>query len=157
MGEYTRAVLALAAISLVAVLLFPAQNEKSKRAFALALSLIALVILARPLATLSEYSFAMPELESGEIADLIENAEGETYLAVAEAVGEGIALDIASRFALPREALSVVCTLALTEGELTVAQMTVTLARGALHADHIAIRDYARKTYTQNCEVTTDV
>lgn len=156
MQEYIRAILALASVSLLATLLFPDGAQKNKRAFELALSVIALSIIARPLTTLSEFSFSVKAPEIGDVSDIIADAEGATLAAVGEAVGEGIALDIVSRFALPEGSVRARVSLDVTDGEMTVAALSLTLSREALYADHIAIRDYARKTYIQNCEVKTD-
>ena len=156
MQEYIRAILALGAVSLVCALLFPGGAQKNKSAFELALAIIALSILARPLATVREFSFSFEMPDMGGIGEIIEGAEGETMAAVAEAVGEGIAADITDRFSLPKESVRAEVTLSVADGEMTVDALVISLGRGAIHADHIAIRDYARRTYTQNCEVKTD-
>lgn len=155
MQEYIRAILALGAVSLPVSLLFP-DGGKNKRAFTLALSVIALAVMARPLSVLSELSFSLALPERGEIGEIIADAEGNTLAAVEEAVGRGIALDIESRFALPAGSVEARASLDVTVEEMTVRELLLTLGREAVYADHMAIREYARKNYTQNCEVRVD-
>lgn len=153
MQDYTTAILALAAVSFLCSLLFPTGEGKNKKIFEFVLALISLTVLVRPLSSLSDFSFSFDGLVDTDIRDIISDAEGETMAALEEAVGEGIATDIASRFSLPPTAVSARATLAVTDGELTVRALSLSFGAGALHADHMAVRDYARKTYTQNCEV----
>ena len=154
MQSYVTTVLTFAAITFLASLLFPSGNERTKKAFSLALSLLFLVILLRPLSALSDFSFSLEELKAGDLSDVIEEAEGETLREVALAVGAGIACDLEARFSLARGSVVATPTLAVVENELCITSLTLSLRSAAI--DGIAIRDFARKNYTENCEVITD-
>lgn len=153
MQDYITSILALAALSFLCSLLFPTGEGKSKKTFEFVLALIFLTVLVRPLSLLSDFSPSLDGLGGVDIRDIIEEAEGETMTALEAAVGEGIAADIASRFSLPPAAVSAKATLTVTDGELIVTSLSLSFGAGTMHADHMAVRDYARKTYTQNCEV----
>ena len=75
MAEYTRAVLALAAVSLVCVLLFPDGAKKNKRAFELALAILSLAILSRPLSALRDFPFSFESPVYGGLDGIMEDSE----------------------------------------------------------------------------------
>jgi hypothetical protein len=154
MEQYVTAVLAFAAISFLCSLLFPSESVKTKKAFTFALALLFLTVLLRPLSSISEFSFSLEELKTGDLSDIIEDAEGETMQEIAKAVAAGIEADLESRFSLPRGAIVAAPVLAVEEKELRITSLTITLFSPS--ADGIAIRDYARKNYTPNCEVKTN-
>ena len=153
MQQYALTILSFAAIAFLANLLFPSENEKLKKPFTLALALLFFVVLLRPLATLADFSLSQEDFKTGDLSSIIEEAEGETMEKIEGAVGKGIASDSESRFSLPPGSVSASPTLVLTENELTVTRLTVAVAYAGV--DGIAIRDYVRKNYTENCEVTT--
>lgn len=151
MEKYITAVLSFAAISFLASLLFPSENVKTKKTFTFALALLFLCVLLRPLSAFSELSFSLEEWKTGDLSDIIEDAEGETLREVEKAVAAGIEADLASRFSLRAESVSVTLTLAVEEKELRITSLLITLASPTV--DGIAVRDYARKNYEENCEV----
>ncbi len=156
MQEYISATLALAAVSLLSLLLFPDGQEKTKKSFELALAILALAILARPLTELRLPSFGTGEPEIPALEDMIEDAEAATLSEIEAAVARGIEADITTRFSLREDTLRAAVTLTLADGELTVSRLSLSLDATAAFVDPIKIRDYARKTYTENCEVTTN-
>lgn len=155
MQEYVSATLALAAVSLLSLLLFPDAQEKTKKTFELALAILALAILARPLAelrlpTLSSEAWQTPALE-----ELIGDAQSATLAELEAAVAEGVEADICAKFSLPEGAVRATLSLSLDAGELKIQALSLALAPSAALADPVRIRDYAKKTYTENCEVTS--
>ena len=156
MQQYISAALALAAVSLLSLLLFPSGEGKSKKSFELALSILALAILARPLAALRLPTLPSPEYRPPALDELLSDAEAATLAELERAVAEGVAADITAKFSLPTGALRAKVTLSLGDAELTITRLSLSLSPTAAFVDPITLRDYARRTYTENCEVTTD-
>lgn len=153
MQEIAKSLLLVSAISALAALLLPEKNPKLRRAGELAIALFVLCALTSPLATLRDMKFDLDslryptaDLPTGDYTDA-------TWAELERAVGEGIAQDLASRYGVRAEEIRAEPVLTLEDGELSVRSLTLSFFRTACALDLVAVREYAQKTYTENCEV----
>ena len=153
MPEILKTLLFVSAISALATLLLPEKNKKMRRAGELAIALFVLATLVNPLALLSDLRFELDDLRYP-AADLpTGDYTAATWEEMEKAVGEGIARDLAARYGVRASDVEATPTLALTDNELTVKSLSVTVSRAAATLDLVAVRAYAEKTYSTTCEV----
>lgn len=152
MQEYLYSLLLVAVIALLCELLLPTRSEGVRRAVSFGIALFSLLVLARPLAGLSDPSFSLQVLPPSFSEDFSGDFS-ETEAAMAKGVEEGIVQDIAAHFGLREGEIAAKVTLALTKDQLSIASLALTLSGSAYYADHIAIAEYAKKTYQITGEV----
>ncbi len=152
MQDYVYSLLLVAVIGLLCELLMPTRSEGVRRAVSFGIALFSLLILARPLTGLSELSFQITE-ELPSFSERFEGSFAETEALMAEAVGEGIAEDLAAHFGLSAAEITAKVTLSLEGDDLCVSSLSLSLTGGAQYADHIAVAAYAKAAYQITGEV----
>ncbi len=155
MKDYLYSLLVVAVLSLLTELLLPPGRERLRRAISFGLALAALLLVAAPLR-----GFEMPSLSWEDLPpsldESITDGFAETEAAIAEAVGRGIAADLASHFAFSAEDVRVEVTLLYEGEEMKIGSLCITLGGSAQYADFLNIQAYAQKTYEVVEEVTVD-
>ena len=152
MHDYVYSLLLVAVIALLCELLMPTKSEGVHRAISFGIALFSLLVLARPLAGLSDLSFSFTD-ELPSFSERFEGAFSETEELMAEAVGDGIAEDLAAHFGICEGEIAACVTLSLAEDTLSVASLTLAFSGGARYADHMAIAAYAKECYQITGEV----
>lgn len=156
MKEYMQTLLLAGGISALAALLLPEKNERLRRAVEFGIALFVLVVLCRPLSAVGDLSNLLGDWQYPETDLTAPGYTDETWDKMEEAVAAGIAADIADRYDLRVADVRATVTLQLEGKELTVSSLTLTFSGGARAADLVAVRAYAQKIYTPQCEVKTD-
>lgn len=156
MNQYIETLLLTGAISAVATLLLPEKNERLRRVVEFGIALFVLVVLCRPLAAATDLGSLLGDIQLPNADITAPGYADETWEKMEESVARGIAADIADRYDLPSGDVQAAVTLHLADNELTVSTLTLTFSGGARMADLVAVRTYAQKTYTPQCEVTID-
>ena len=153
MQEVFTTLLLVSAICALSAFLLPEKNKKLRRSAEFAIALFVLAALANPLATLSELKFSLDELRYPTLDLPTDHYTDATWGELEKAVGEGISRDLASRYGAREEDIDAAPTLELSDNELTVKHLTLTLSHSAAVLDLVAVREYAEATYSTVCEV----
>ncbi len=157
MQEYIKTLLLAGGISALASLLMPEKNDRLRRAIEFGLALFLLVVICRPLATVGDWSQLLGEWQYPSTDGI--TAPGytdETWAKMEESVASGVVMDIADRYRLSPREVQATLSLQLEGDELSISSLTLHFSGAARTADLYAIRAYAQKTYTPNCEVKID-
>lgn len=144
--EFLKTLCVTAALLSFAVLLLP----EKKNIRSAALSLFSLVFLLVLLSGDPDFSFSA--LLPSEETEAIPPTEDYTET-LCEAVREGIRADVAERFSLRREDITVKSDLIPTEEGFAGSFLSVSLGGRGFFADVPRLLTYLRKTYHENCEV----
>ena len=156
MKEYIQTILLAGGISALVALLLPEKNERLCRAVEFGIALFVLVVLCRPLAAIGDLSGLFGDWQYPESDLTAPGYTDETWDKMEGAVAAGNAADIADRYALRAADVQACVTLRLEGQELTVSSLSLTFSGAARAADLVAVRAYAQKTYTPECEVKID-
>ena len=156
MGDYLRALLLAACITVLAELLLPQKNERMRRLLEFALSLLVLLVICRPLVDRPSLDGWLPDLDASYPTYEGEILTEETRSAMEAAVARGIAADLSQRYGLRSEAVRAVATLCLQDGELAISSLTIYVSREGALLDLYEVQDYATRAYQTDCEVRID-
>ncbi len=146
MNDYIKTALLTVAVAALCRLLLPEGQEKLRRASEFGISLFVLAVLIRPL------PLSLPSVPSWDSPPAVD-CPAETWETLEASAGEGVVADLSTRFSLDQADLTVRLTLKLTDNNLTVDTLTLTVTGDARRADLVKIKSYLQKTYTQKAEV----
>ncbi len=155
MGEWLRGIWLPGAVAVLSSFLVPEKNEKLRRAVLLGISLFFLCALIRPFSD-GALSDLLRGLSPPSAGGAVWQPSEETLGAMEDSAAEGVAADVASHFALPRDCVRATLSLALEGEECRITALTLTLSGVARTADLYAVREYAAATYAAPCEVICD-
>lgn len=156
MQELFKTLLLVSAICALSAFLLPEKNKKLRRSAEFAIALFVLAALANPLATLSELSISLDELQYPTLNLPTDHYTDAAWAEMEKAVGDGIARDLSLKYGVAEEDIAAAPTLELADNELTVKRLTLSLSHSAAALDLIAVRAYAEATYSTVCEVKTN-
>ncbi len=157
MQEYVGAVLLALAVAALCSLLLPGRDEKMRRLLEMGLSLLVLTVLCRPLSGEFDLSklfsgLVRPPAADGQYSDFLEENRG----VIEQAIAEGVAADLAARYAVPLSCVRAEVQAIYQDGEWAVGQLRLYLSGRACLLDLYAVRQYAAGAYQTECEVMID-
>ena len=156
MKDYLISVILVSAVTAIASVILPDGKGRLREQVDLVLALILLSVIIIPFGRADTFAQSIGDALSGIFESdnvYVEEEDGWLMSKREEAFEEAICREVADKFSLPSDGVSVDGTLVLAEGEIHVSSLTISLSGLAATSDNKAIKKYLSALCGVECEV----